>query len=77
MQEANEAMERCVAIIRDPQKEHDSLLKIFATSAFYNILSVRPGRLDYLDTNLVSEQGELRNAAVEAFLADRLSIFNK
>ena len=66
-----------MVIIRDNEKCFDVTLKIFATSAFYNLLSVRPGRLEYLNTNLVPEQGELRNAAVEAFLADRLSIFNK
>jgi hypothetical protein len=77
LQTANEAMEMCMALVRDKDGTCDPLLKIFATSALYNILSIRPGRLEFLNTNLVSEQGELRTAAVEAFLADRLTIFNK
>lgn len=61
-------------ILRDREKRYSSTLKIFAASAFYNILSVRPGRLEYLNTNLVPEQGELRNAAIEAFLKDRICV---
>lgn len=67
-------MDRCVAVIRD--RNADPLCLTFAASAFYNILSVRPGRLEYLNTDLVPEQGELRAAAVEAFVTRRLSIFN-
>jgi hypothetical protein len=70
-------MEMCLALVRDVDGTCDPLLKVFATSAFYNILSIRPGRLEFLNTNLVHEQGELRTAAVEAFLADRLAVFNR
>lgn len=74
---ANEAMYLCVSFIKDVEKKHPPLLKIFAMEAFYNIMSVRPGRLEYLNTNLVPEQGELRQAAVEKFIADRVTIFNR
>lgn len=64
-------------VIRDNEKRYPVLLKIFAMRAFHNILSVRPGRLDYLNTDCILEQGEARDAAVEAYHKDLLTIFNK
>lgn len=70
-------MDRCVMIIRDAENNQPTLLKLFVMEAFHNILCARAGRLDYLDTSVVPEQGELRDAAVERFLEHRLTLFNR
>ena len=76
-QEGNEAMERCLEVIEDSQRQCPQLLKTFALDAIHNILSVRPGRAEYLSTALVQEQGELRQAAVEKFYEARFAHFIK
>ena len=68
-------MEKCVEAIKDESRSRSPLLKLFALEAMYNILSIRPGRAEYLNASLVPEQGELRQAALEVFYEKRLSIF--
>jgi hypothetical protein len=68
-------MEMCVEAIRDTDRTRPQLLKIFALEAMHNILAVRPGRAEYLNSQRVPEQGELRRAAVEKFYEDKFSIF--
>ena len=70
-------MHLCVDVIKDVDNKLPPHLKIFALEAFHNIISLRPGRLEFLDTSSVPEQGELRNAAVEKFLGKRFGIFNR
>ena len=68
-------MDKCVEVIKDEARTRPPLLKQFALEAMYNILAVRPGRVEYLNTALVPEQGELRNAALETFFEARFAIF--
>lgn len=74
-QAGSEAMEKCVEAIKDESRNRSPLLKLFALEAMHNILSVRPGRAEYLNTSLVPEQGELRQAALEVFFEKRFAIF--
>ncbi|RYH07754.1 hypothetical protein EON65_41495 [archaeon] len=53
------------------------MMKIFALRALHNILSVRPGRLEFLDTDSVMAIGEFRQAAMEKHLKGKLEIFNR
>lgn len=62
-------------VIKDDSRSHSPLLKLFALEAMFNILSVRPGRAEYLNASLVPEQGELRHAALEIFYEKKFSIF--
>jgi len=73
--EASQAMEYCVGVVKDEHHIYPPLLKVFALEALHNILYVRAGRLEYIDTSQVPEQGELRQAAVEKFLEKKFSIF--
>ena len=68
-------MELCAEVIRDEKRLKPQLLKIFALEAMHNILSIRPGRAEYLNTSQVPEMGELRQAAVERFYESRFIIF--
>jgi hypothetical protein len=77
VQDGNEALECCVEVIRDEERMRPELLKLFALEAMHNILSVRPGRVEYLNAQAVPEQGELRQAAVEKFYESRFTIFIK
>ena len=52
-------------------------MKVFALRALHNILSIRPGRLDFLATDTVMAVGELRQIALEKHLKGKLEIFNK
>lgn len=70
-------MNRCMEVAKDEARCRPPLLKVFALEALFNILSVRPGRVEFLNTSQVPEQGELRNAAVEKFFEARFSIFIK
>jgi hypothetical protein len=70
-------MELCLEVIIDKNNVHGQMLKVFAMSAFQNILAIRPGRLEFLSTTCVPEQGEYRHAAVTAYFNQRLSIFNR
>lgn len=72
-----DAIELAIEILRDPEEKFSQLHKIYAMRAFYNIFSVRAARAEYLNQDLVTEQGEFRAAAVEEFLKDRLGIFNQ
>lgn len=75
IQEGSEAMELCVEAITDADRTRPQLLKIFAMEAMHTILSAREGRGEYLNTQNVLEQGELRRAAVEKFYEDKFAIF--
>ena len=68
-------MNHCIKVVRDVEHSRPPLLKVFALEALHNMLSMRPGRLEYLNTDVVTEQGELRNAALEKFYEARFSIF--
>ncbi len=68
-------MEKCVEAIKDESRSRSPLLKLFALEAMHNILSIRPGRAEYLNASLVPEQGELRHAALEVFFEKRFAIF--
>lgn len=70
-------IEWCLKIIIDRDDQYDPLHKIYTMRAFYNIMSVRPSRSEYLNEDLVQQQGEEREGAVERFYKDRLGIFNK
>lgn len=70
-------MQLCMDIVIDKERKYPTTLKIYAFEAFNNIISLRVARMEFIDTNRVPEQGELRDAAVEAYLNQRLSIFNK
>lgn len=70
-------MNLCVVVVKDEERSRPPLLKVFALEALFNILSVRPGRVEFLNTSQVPEQGELRNAAVEKFFEARFAIFIK
>jgi hypothetical protein len=70
-------MELCLTIIVDKENCRDQLTKVFAMSGFQNILAIRPGRLEFLSVTSVTEQGEFRHAAVQAYYNTRLSIFNR
>jgi hypothetical protein len=71
-------MELCLEIIKnDDFEKYEQLIRIFAMKAFHNIICVRPARTEYLSVGQVMEQGEGRHAAVEAYLKNRLNIFNK
>lgn len=70
-------MEMCMEVIKDEKRIKPELLKIFALEAMHNILSMRPGRAEYLNSSNVPEQGELRQAAVEKFYEGRFAIFIK
>jgi hypothetical protein len=72
---ASRAMLHCSEIIKDEKKIYPTLLKIFALEALFNIMYERAGRLEFLDTSAVTEQGELRQAAVEKFMEDKFSVF--
>jgi hypothetical protein len=75
VQTASEVMDLCVESIRDPNGTVPQLVKVFALNAFHNILSLRAGRLEYLNTNSIHEIGDERQKAVERYLYGRLSIF--
>ena len=75
LQSANEALNKCVEVVKDVERNRPPLLKIFALEALHNILAVRAGRVEYLNTNVVTEQGELRAAAIEKFYESKLVIF--
>lgn len=77
LQAAHDAVEMCMEVIKDPEMKYSQLLKIFAMRAFHNIFSIRATRAEYLNQELVLEQGEFRAAAVEEFLKGRLGIFNQ
>lgn len=62
-------------VIKDEARSHSPLLKLFALEALFNILSVRPGRAEYLNASAVPEQGELRHAALEIFFEKKFAIF--
>ena len=64
-------------VIKDKKSRYDPVLKIFALSAFHNILSFRPGRLAFLSTAEVKVQGEKRKTALEIFYEERFTLFNK
>mmetsp|Transcript_12987 Transcript_12987/g.19545 ORF Transcript_12987/g.19545 Transcript_12987/m.19545 type:complete len:495 (-) Transcript_12987:1786-3270(-) len=72
---ASEVMDLCVETIRDPNSTIPQLVKVFALNAFHNILSIRAGRLEYLNTNSIHEIGDERQKAIERYLYGRLSIF--
>jgi hypothetical protein len=71
------ALYLCVDVIVDEDHKHEEVLKVFALRALHNILSTRPGRLEFLSTASVPEQGDLRQAAVVAFYNKRMGIFNR
>jgi len=52
------------------------LTKIFAFYALINILSIRAGRAEYLSTESVTEVGDARAAALDAFIEKKLTQFN-
>lgn len=70
-------MDICLDIVIDADGRRPILLKIAALNALHNIFSNRPGRLDFLNTDSVMEQGEFRQAAMEAYLKTKLRIFNR
>ena len=70
-------MDIIISTISDVHEEISALVKVFALNAFHNILSVRAGRLDFLDTKSIREAGDERQKAIERYLHNRLSIFTK
>eukprot|EP01031_Cornospumella_fuschlensis_P025147 gene25147-30368_t len=74
---AKEAIDRCVEIIVDKDNVKSNMMKVFALRALHNILSIRPGRAEFLETDSVMAIGEFRQAAMEKHLKTKLEIFNK
>lgn len=70
-------MEECIHTIGDINGTISSLVKVFALHAFHNILCVRAGRLEYLNTNSINEIGDERQKAVERHLFAKLDIFTR
>lgn len=64
-------------IIEDREYNCIGMLKIAAFHAFHNLLSCRPGRTDFLNTDSVTEMGEHRQQAMEAYLKTKFSVFNR
>lgn len=77
IQAAQEAMELCFKVIRDPEHSCPQIQIIYALRALDNIFHIHPARSEYLNTDLVTEQGEFREAAIESFYKERLTVFNQ
>lgn len=76
-QAASDAMDIIISTIADVDERISALVKVFALNAFHNILSIRAGRLDFLDTKSIREAGDERQKAIERYLHGRLSIFTR
>lgn len=73
-----EAFQYCLNVIKDPDfTKYSQLHRIFAMRAFHNIICCRPTRVEYLNTDSVTEQGELRQQGIERFVKERLIVFNR
>jgi len=68
-------MEIIISTIADVNDVLSALVKVFALNAFHNILSVRAGRLEFIDTKSIRESGEERQKAIQRYLSSRFSIF--
>ena len=67
-----------VDLLVDLEKYADvpQLTKIMAFHALSNILAIRAGRAEYLSTESVTEIGDARAEALEAFITKKLTQFN-
>ena len=72
------ALVESIDLLVDLEKYADvpQLTKIFAFHALINILSTRAGRVEYLSTESVTEIGDARAAALDAFIEKKLTQFN-
>lgn len=75
--EAKEVLNLAWYCLEDKEGQFGITEKCFIGAAFASILSIRSSRLEYFDASYVKEQGEARQAAVDAFVADRCSKFNR
>lgn len=71
----SDAMGLCVDVLSD--KQIGQSLKTFALHAFFNILSCRPGRLEYMSIAEVNDYSENRVQAIQEFLIGKVQIFNQ
>jgi len=75
--EATEVLNLAWKCLEDPKWEYGTTEKCFVAAAFHSILSSRASRLEYFNADYVMVHGEQRQAAVDAFVADRCSKFNR
>jgi len=75
--EAKEVLNLAWYCLEDKEGKFGTTEKCFIGAAFASILSIRSSRLEYFDASYVKEQGEARQAAVDAFVAERCSKFNR
>jgi hypothetical protein len=70
-------MEIIIKALADVDEVTSLLVQVFALNAFDNILNIRAGRLEFLDTKSVREVGDERQKAIERYLLGRFSIFSR
>lgn len=63
--------------ISDTTNAVDQTIRVFALYALHNILSTMAGRAEYFSIVSITEIGEGRNLAIEAFIGGRILVFNK
>lgn len=65
-----------VNLLVDLENDATQLTKIFAFHALINVLSTRAGRVEYLSTESITEVGDARAAALDAFMENKFTQFN-
>jgi hypothetical protein len=76
-EEASEALERLVKIMEMRDSGRSLLERLFILRAIHNIITHPAGRSQYTSTAHITETGDERQKALDAFIKKRLTMYNK